>query len=109
MLKLRKLLRSRGLGAVRVGGVQDYQGQEEKIIFISTVVSRLRPFDGSVDPLGGGEVRAIASPVCRSPILSVCLCCACLCVCVSACLVCVCLSATYVSASCARVRLQVCL
>ena len=38
--KVRQLLRERGLGAVRVGTVDDYQGQEERIIFISTV----RPF-----------------------------------------------------------------
>ena len=37
--KLRKLLRSRGLGGIRVGTVDDYQGQEERIIFISTVVT----------------------------------------------------------------------
>ena len=35
--KIRLLLRARGLGAVRVGTVDDYQGQEERIIFISTV------------------------------------------------------------------------
>lgn len=37
MQKIRLLLRERGLGAVRVGTVDDYQGQEERIIFISTV------------------------------------------------------------------------
>jgi putative helicase MOV10L1 len=36
---LRLLLRQRGLGQVRVGTVDDYQGQEERIIFISTVFS----------------------------------------------------------------------
>ena len=35
--KVRQLLRERGLGSVRVGTVDDYQGQEERIIFISTV------------------------------------------------------------------------
>ncbi|KAL2650062.1 hypothetical protein R1flu_018190 [Riccia fluitans] len=39
--KLRLLLRSKSLGAVRVGTVDDYQGQEEKIVFISTVLTRL--------------------------------------------------------------------
>ena len=34
---MRALLRERGLGSVRVGTVDDYQGQEERIIFISTV------------------------------------------------------------------------
>jgi hypothetical protein len=37
---IRVILRGKGLGAVRVGTVDDYQGQEEKVIFISTVVSR---------------------------------------------------------------------
>ena len=36
MQKIRLLLRERGLGAVRVGTVDDYQGQEERIILIST-------------------------------------------------------------------------
>jgi hypothetical protein len=40
VLRLRQLLRGRGLGAVRVGTVDDYQGQEERVMFISTVVSR---------------------------------------------------------------------
>lgn len=35
--KIRLLLRERGLGAVRVGTVDDYQGQEERFVFISTV------------------------------------------------------------------------
>lgn len=38
--KLRLLLRDRNLGAVRVGTVDDFQGQEARIIFISTVLSR---------------------------------------------------------------------
>lgn len=37
--KLRLLLRDRNLGAVRVGTVDDFQGQEARIIFISTVLS----------------------------------------------------------------------
>ena len=40
MKKLRLLLRARNLGAVRVGTVDDFQGQEARIIFISTVLSR---------------------------------------------------------------------
>lgn len=39
---IRTLLRKRGLGGVRVGTVDDYQGQEERIVFISTVLSRPR-------------------------------------------------------------------
>lgn len=38
--KIRLLFRSRGLGDIRVGTVNDLQGQEERIIFISTVLSR---------------------------------------------------------------------
>lgn len=37
--KVRQLLRERGLSDVRVGTVDDYQGQEERIVFISTVLS----------------------------------------------------------------------
>ena len=50
VLKTRLMLRERGLGAVRVGGVDDYQGQEERIIFISTVVAKQRAFDSAVRP-----------------------------------------------------------
>jgi hypothetical protein len=39
VLKVRQLLRSMQLGAVRVGSVDDYQGQEENIIIISTVLA----------------------------------------------------------------------
>ena len=35
----RLLLRKEGLGAIRVGTVDDYQGQEEKIIVISTTLT----------------------------------------------------------------------
>ena len=52
MKKLRLLLRARELGAVRVGTVDDFQGQEARIIFISTVLSR--PADGL---LGGGTSK----------------------------------------------------
>lgn len=38
--KIRLLLRARGLGEIRVGTVDDLQGQEERIIFISTVLSK---------------------------------------------------------------------
>jgi helicase MOV-10 len=43
VLKIRLMLRERNLSQVRVGGVNDYQGQEARIIFISTVGSRGRP------------------------------------------------------------------
>ena len=39
---IRNFLRDRGLGSVRVGSVQDYQGQEEKIIVVSAVRSEER-------------------------------------------------------------------
>ncbi|KAI7838701.1 hypothetical protein COHA_007499 [Chlorella ohadii] len=57
--KIRLLLRQRGLGAIRVGTVDDYQGQEERIIFISTVLSRpeslppARPASVDGGPVGG--------------------------------------------------------
>ena len=37
---IRLLLRTHGLQNIRVGSVDDYQGQEERVILISTVVSR---------------------------------------------------------------------
>jgi putative helicase MOV10L1 len=52
VLKIRLMLRERGLSQVRVGGVNDYQGQEARIIFISTVVAKQRQFDPAVDPIG---------------------------------------------------------
>lgn len=33
-------MRAKGLGGIRVGTVDDLQGQEERIIFISTVLSK---------------------------------------------------------------------
>merc|ERR1712100_460302 len=38
-LHIRALLRERGFHTVRVGTVDDYQGQEEKIVIVSTVLS----------------------------------------------------------------------
>ena len=57
VLKIRLMLRERNLGAVRVGGVHDYQGQEARIIFISTVVAKHRAFDPAVDPIGPPDGR----------------------------------------------------
>ena len=62
--KLRLLLRARELGAVRVGTVDDFQGQEARIIFISTVLSR--PADvplGSQSKEGAAGVRGQTSGV----------------------------------------------
>ena len=42
MVKIRQLFRDRALRDVRVGTVEDYQGQEARIIFISTVVSDVK-------------------------------------------------------------------
>ena len=39
VLALRQVLRQINLGAIRVGTIDDYQGQEAKVIIISTVVS----------------------------------------------------------------------
>ena len=40
VVKIRTLLRERQLGMVRVGTVDDYQGQEEQIVLISTVLAQ---------------------------------------------------------------------
>ena len=39
VVRIRDMLRDQGHGAVRVGTVNDYQGQEEHIVVVSTVVS----------------------------------------------------------------------
>jgi superfamily I DNA and/or RNA helicase len=39
--KIRQLLRNRGLGSIRVNDIDEIQGQEYKIVFISPVISRL--------------------------------------------------------------------
>jgi hypothetical protein len=38
---VRNLLREREMGGVNVGTVDDFQGQEKRVIFISTVLTRL--------------------------------------------------------------------
>ncbi|KAF9584788.1 hypothetical protein BGW38_005174 [Lunasporangiospora selenospora] len=45
---LRQLLRSKGLAGVNVGTVEDYQGQEYKIVLISTTRSRAKYLDQDV-------------------------------------------------------------
>ncbi|KAI8595413.1 hypothetical protein EDD21DRAFT_391322 [Dissophora ornata] len=45
---LRQLLRSRGYASVNVGTVEDYQGQEYRIMFISTTRSRAKYLDQDV-------------------------------------------------------------
>lgn len=40
MQKIRQLLRERKLAAVNVGTVDDFQGQEARIVFISAVLTR---------------------------------------------------------------------
>ena len=52
VIHIRKLLRLKGLGQVRVGTVDDYQGQEERVVFISTVMSK------AVGP--GSDAAAVA-------------------------------------------------
>ena len=52
VIKIRHLLRSAGLGAIRVGTVDDYQGQQERVMVISTVISRAGSDASSDDALG---------------------------------------------------------
>lgn len=40
VLKMREVLRKENLGAVNVGSVEDMQGQEKSVVFISTVLTR---------------------------------------------------------------------
>lgn len=67
--KVRQALRECGLGSVRVGTVDDFQGQEARIVFISTVLSRLESLpalpvnNSSADKgqgvRGGGDLQQV--------------------------------------------------
>lgn len=55
VLRLRQALRAEGLGAINVGTVEDYQGQEVKVAIVSTVLSTRVPqmeIDGALGLLG---------------------------------------------------------
>lgn len=56
MILIRQLLRAEHLGSINVGTVQDFQGQEKPIIFISTVLTRT-----AVLPKGGSGAKVGAS------------------------------------------------
>lgn len=71
VLKIRLMLRERNLSQVRVGGVNDYQGQEARIIFISTVVAKQRQFDPAVDPIGTcTRSREQRTPACTPAVVT---------------------------------------
>ena len=55
--KIRKVLRSRGYGVVRVGTIDDYQGQEALVTIISTVISDGWVPDGVRDAFFGDPKR----------------------------------------------------
>jgi len=59
--KIRHFLRERHLGQIRVGTVDDYQGQEEKIIFISTVVGRNQKVGSEITSLQTQGVGLLGS------------------------------------------------
>lgn len=61
MLLLRKYLRRLGLGSIRVASVDDFQGAEERVIFISTVVSRDRQRVQNGNKAASGATSSFAS------------------------------------------------
>jgi superfamily I DNA and/or RNA helicase len=52
VLLIRTMLRSVGLGAIRVGSIDDYQGQEEEVVIVSTVFAGRRSKGKSKVDLG---------------------------------------------------------
>jgi superfamily I DNA and/or RNA helicase len=58
VLKLRTLLRARGLGAVSVGQVYDFQGAEMRVVIVSTTLSS-RPFVGAAAAADGAALPPI--------------------------------------------------
>ena len=57
-LKLRQLLRSRGLAAVSVGQIYDFQGSEKRCVIVTTVLSHVPKIPGYDDD-GGGDAPPI--------------------------------------------------
>lgn len=78
--EIRRMLRERGLGRVRVGMVDDFQGQEARVVFISTTLSRVASLrEEEEGPQRRGMVGTLLSDVqrfcvaitrCASPYLS---------------------------------------
>ncbi len=66
--QLRHLFRGEGLGAIRIGSIDDFQGQEEKIIIISTVIARKRSSSRlAVGPPRPAATAAAAGPAALGP------------------------------------------
>ncbi|KAH8064220.1 helicase [Aureococcus anophagefferens] len=74
-LKLRLLLRQRGLGAVSVGQIYDFQGSEKKCVIVTTVLSELPRFaEGELSdhaPVGLLDARRFNVAVTRARALCV--------------------------------------
>ena len=74
-LKLRLLLRQRGLGAVSVGQIYDFQGSEKKCVIVTTVLSELPRFAegelGDHAPIGLLDARRFNVAVTRARALCI--------------------------------------